>query len=191
MSEENRMAKILQEAYEAVKAANLPPELQGVALGKAVDLLAGAQGAPPAFKQEAETPALDASDRLGKIAARFGVDRKLVDDAYDVSNDDLLLSIDQARLDAAKTKGAKEVALLVAAGRQAAGLEEWTDTKTIRGVADDYGKFDSSNFASSVSELGDTFKFMGTGASRKVKVRVAGYAEAGQLIKKLLEPGQV
>jgi hypothetical protein len=182
----DEVTKILREAFDAVKAAELPTEVLGVAMGKAVDLIGGV---PRPSQEEAKKEGglkVDTGDLLGKVAAKLGVARELVDDTYEVVDGDLVLSIPRPKLDAAKTKGTKQVALLVAAGRQAAGLEEWTETKTIRAVADDYGKFDSPNFASSVAELGDSLKFVGTGAARKVKVRLVGFEEAGKLITKVL-----
>ncbi|MGH9894074.1 MAG: hypothetical protein ACREA0_19265, partial [bacterium] len=136
MSDKDSVTKILQEAFEAVTGAGLPKEVQGMALGKAVDLMTA--GTPAATRREVtkEDLGADPGDLLGKIAAKYGVDRDLVEDAYDVEEGKLSLAISRAKLAGQKAKGTKQIALLVAAGRQAAGLETSTETKVIRPIVD-------------------------------------------------------
>jgi hypothetical protein len=75
----------------------------------------------------------------------------------------------------------KAIALLVAAGRQAAGMEEWTQATAIREVCRNFGVLDVANFATEVASLGDVFLVRGKGQSREFKVTRHGYEEAGRM----------
>lgn len=69
-----------------------------------------------------------------------------VSEVFHIENGELELSIGTAKLPAAKTAGAKRIALLVAAGRQAGGWDpEWTDVGEIRTIAERYGKYDGNS----------------------------------------------
>lgn len=186
--DKDEATKILREAFDAVSAAELPKEVQSVALGKAVDLIAGLGSTTAAREVRREVPEVDVSDLLGKIAAKFQVDRELIEDTYEVVDGSVNLAVGRTKLETAKTKGTKQVAHLLAAGRQAAGLEDSTETKVIRAVADDYGKLDSPNFASAVAELDEFFKITGEGAAKRLKARRGAFEEAGKLVTKLLVP---
>lgn len=189
MTDSKKVEEILRQAADAVAAADLPKEVQSVAFGKAVDLIAGVpaeiQPRHGAKGKSQNREADDPDDPLQKIATRLGVDRELLDETLEVEDGAVSLTIARSKLASQKTKGTKQIAVLVAAARQAAGIEEWTETKTIRVVADDYGKYDSPNFAASLSELGDFFSFSGSGQGRKLKMRRAGFDEAAALIKRL------
>lgn len=180
------VAKILREAYDAVKAAKLPTEVEGVALSKAVDLIAGVRQAQGEVKKE--EVAADPGDLLGKIGAKFRVNRELIEDTFEVEDGSVNLTISRTKLEALKTKGTKQIALLLAAGRQAAGLEKATETKVIRTVAEEYGKLDPPNFASTLAEMTDSFIISGARADKTMKARRGTFEEAGRLITALLAP---
>lgn len=188
MSKADDVSKILREAAEAVKAADIPTELRSSAFEKAVELLAGQPATGAKVSSQGAKPESESGETLDKVATKLGLDREAIDEIFDVEDGDVKLTIAPAKLDAHKTKGAKEIALLVAAARQGAGSEDWTRQNTIRVVADDYGKFDSPNFAQTLSELGDYFSFSGTGRGRRLKMRRAGFEEAAALIRRLTSP---
>lgn len=181
------VGKILREAFDAVKAAELPTEVQGVALGKAVDLITGVRTAAQREVRKEEVLA-DPGDLLGKIEAKFRVNRELIEDTFEVEDGSLNLTIARTKLEALKTKGTKQIALLLAAGRQAAGLDDTTETKVIRTVAEEYGKLDPPNFASTIAEMTDSFIISGTRADKTMKARRGTFEEAGRLITALLAP---
>jgi hypothetical protein len=181
----DEVSRILRQAAEVVKAADIPNELRPTAFGKAVDLLAGRPVTETKVPKQGGTPEPESAETLDKIAAKLGLDREAIDEIFEVEDGDVKLTIAPAKLEAQKTKGAKQVALLVAAARQAAGVEDWTTQDTIRVVAIDYNKFDSPNFAQTLSELGDYFSFSGAGRGRRLKMRRAGFEEAAALIERL------
>jgi len=190
VSDLNEVTRILQQAADLVAKANLPAALQGVAFDKAVDLIAGVAtiGDGPAKKQVQTGAVSDSGDALDKIATKLDLKRELIHETFEATNGSVTLTIARSKLAEHKTKGTKQIALLVSAARQAAGIEEWTETKTIRAFADDYGKYDSPNFAAAIAELGDFFSFSGSGANRKLRMRRAGFEEAASLIKKIQTP---
>jgi len=190
VSDQNEVTRILRQAADAVVEAHLPDAVQSIAFDKAVDLIAGVAttGNRPAKKQAQMGPGSDSGDVLEKIATRLDVDRELIDETFEATNGHVALTIARSKLEEQKTRGTKQIALLVSAARQAAGIEEWTEAKTIRAIADHYGKYDSPNFAAAIAELGDFFSFSGSGANRKLRMRRAGFEEAANLITKLQTP---
>jgi hypothetical protein len=178
------ITEILRQAADVVAAANLPKDFHSVAFGKAVDLIAGIDNSVPSTKSRDEA-AGDSVDVLQRIAAKLSVDSDMIGEFFEVDDGEVRLTVAPSKLEAPKSKGAKQIAVLLSAARQAAGIEDWTETKIIREVVDDYGKFDSGNFATALNELGDYLSFSGTSRNRKVKMRKAGFEHAGQLLVSL------
>jgi hypothetical protein len=191
------IAEVLKSALAAVKAADIPPELQSTALEKAIDLIAEGGGAPATkppvgngSKQHRGHAASDASlgdeSVLGKIAERLKLERVVVEEVFHHDGDDLEIVLGTAKFDQSKRAGTIQIALLLAAGRQAGGLEEWTSVKDIRELAKDFGRFDQANFANTITKMDNVFMYTGSStADRKVKVSRQGYERAVALITAL------
>jgi hypothetical protein len=193
MTDPDAVTAVLREAAEVVEAAGLPADLRSVAFGKVVDLLAevtqpqpaAAPGSGPAVRASRAGSVRRSGDKLESIATAFGVDRELVDDTFHLDGDEIRLSITSGQLDSHMGRAAQQIAVLVAAARQAAGDdEEWTDTATIRAVANDFDKL-NRHFAEQLDELRDVFSFAGNGRGRRVKVKRTGYERAGELVRRL------
>jgi hypothetical protein len=183
MRQPDEVKDILRQAADIVAAAQIPDDLRAVALGKAVDLLAGeSRGAAP--KRESGS-AEGTDDLLERIATKLGLEVELVEETFEVQDDQVQLTIPRAKLDSTKTGGAKQIAVLVAAARQAAGVEDKTSVDVIRLVADEYGKYDSANFSTSLHEQGDYYNITGPTRARELKVKRAGFDEAAALLKRL------
>jgi hypothetical protein len=183
---------ILIAAHRAVEEADLPPELKEVAFAKAVDLLAARAGlavspsAPVAEVSLAAEAAGTADKSLERIAAKLKLDGDGVGETFHIDGDDLKLSLAASRFAQQDTKATREIALLVAAGRQAGGWDAaWTPTTTIRQVCDDYGKLDEGNFAKTINGMDEVFSYSGGSRDKRVKVNRKGYEEATALIRKL------
>ena len=84
------------------------------------------------------------------------------------------------RLSAHKSQATKEIALLIAAGRQAVVPDERTSARVIRDAVDTYGKRDEANFAGTIAEMDDVFNITGNGQQRRVKVNLTGFEKAGE-----------
>jgi hypothetical protein len=186
MDESEKVADLLRQATEVVLAAGIPEELQPVAFGRAFDLLAGTTRRSDQARGTIPTGAEDNSaGLLERIASRLHLDREIIAETFEEREGGIRLVVAPSKLDPQKTKGTKQVALLVSAARQAAGLEDSTPAKAIRLEAEDYGKYDSPNFAATISDLGEYFSMSGSGPNRRFKLRRAGFEEAAALIQRL------
>lgn len=104
----------------------------------------------------------------------------MVDEAFEVEDGVPRLTIARGKLASSKKAATQQIALLVAAARQAVRVENWTESKTIRKAVERYGKYNSPNFAAAISELEDDFSYSGKGQSRRVKVRRDGSRTRGR-----------
>ena len=199
MAADDQITEILRTAHESVKAAGVPSTLEETAFENAVALLAARSGlgiaastAPepaPQFKPalaSGQAAGPTAEKTLARLAEKLKVKTETIDEVFHIENDDISLSFGTGKLESAKSKAAKQIALLVAASRQAGGWDaEWTTSAAIREVCEQYGKFDSGNFASTLKEMDDVFSFSGSGSSRKVKVKRKGYEDAAALVNEI------
>ena len=71
-------------------------------------------------------------DLLSTLAARLGVPAETLNDVYTVEGDELKYIVAARRLDTQVRAATRQLALLVAGGRQMAGTEEWTSGDRIR-----------------------------------------------------------
>jgi hypothetical protein len=130
-------------------------------------------------------PPVAEGDVLGMIGAAMKVDRDTLELVYAVENGEPQVVVSAKKLPANKSLAAKHLAQLVAAARQAAGLEEWTQVGTIRTVVQEYGRLDSGNFASSIKEMDKVCLIRGSGLKREVKVTKPGFEMTGDLIREI------
>lgn len=175
--------QVLVDALRDVEEADVPEDLREVAFSKVFDLRAGtvslpqASAAPTAPAQSASTvgpaqgPAAPA-DPLARIAARLGLDRQTVGEVFSAREDGLELIVPAGRLSARTATATKEIALLIAGGRQAAGVEEWTSWDEIRRWCSEFKRLDGGNFAKTIREMEDVFNFRRE-SERKHQVRLA------------------
>jgi hypothetical protein len=181
--------EILVRAKQEVERANLPEALQAVAFGKVVDLLSGAgKGSQEKAKLQGSTTAgeLVQGSPLERIAAKFNLDLDVVDQVLSADAESVHLIVAPGKLASSKTEGTQQIALLIAAGRQAAGLDqEWTSLNDIRGVAEEFKKYDGPNFAKHIRRMENDFNFKGSKQKLEVKVARPGWESAKALIVQL------
>jgi len=190
------IANILVEAHKAVEAAKLPKEYQQVAFEKAVDMLtegirSSETRAPKSEAGGAQTARTalgsGSTDSTDRIAESLGLDRESAERIFHVEGDDLKLVIPSTKLSNAKKTATEEIALLVAAGRQAGGLDqETTDADKVRAIAEHYRKYDSPNFSRTIKDMHDVFIVRENGRKKLVKMTQPGWEAARELVGKLL-----
>jgi hypothetical protein len=189
------VANILREAHKAVLVAELPKELQVAAFEKAIDLLSGrtAVAAGTAAVDQSDSRGLrladgtDAKDPIGLISRRLGIDRETAERVYHVDGDDLRLVLSSTKLSGAKKTATEEIALLVAAGRQAARLDqETTDAERVREVAEHYRRYDSPNFARTIKDMHAVFIVRENGRKKMVKMTQPGWEAAQALVSRVV-----
>lgn len=191
----------LKAAASAVEAADLASDLRPIGFLRALDAL----GLPPTERElggpatpspveglEDEVSSKQSGDPDSKlltgIARAFRLDTGVANQIYDATNGELRLDIGPAMLpDQTKAAAMRDVALLMAAGRQAAGLGDFTPLKVIREECDALGVLDSGNFSTEVGRLG--FRVQGAGASREIKANRRHHEAAAGLIRRILETG--
>lgn len=183
----------MMELIKALDEAGVPDDLRVAAFEKGFDALMG-----KAATTDAATPAQERGGRgpddvptdgpsLAAVGARLGLDQELVDEIYYIDGENLGLAIASSKLHPAKAAATQQIAILVAAGRQAGGWDEWTPASRIRDIARDYGRFDQANFASTIKRMGDVFSFRGKAREVEVRLTRPGYEQAANLIRALGE----
>jgi hypothetical protein len=119
------------------------------------------------------------------LAARLKRPVEELADIYDFSADPVALIVSPGRLASTVARATEQIALLVVASRQAGSNDAWTSTSEIRAVCQDYSRFDSSNFATTLTSLHDEFAFRGTGRSREVRLTRPGWEKVSKLLTEL------
>jgi hypothetical protein len=181
---------ILVAALRAVREAEIPESLQPTALSKAIDLITGVntrtpEGRAATDRTESRAPA-SAGSMMDGLVNRLKLTPEIVGEVFHESDGQLHLSVAPKSISGASAKAAtEEIAVLVAAARQASGDEEFTASDEIRKVASDFGKLNEGNFARYIGDMTNEFQFSGKGASRKVKLKRVGWARATELVNRL------
>lgn len=181
-------ATVLKSAASAVEAAGIPDDLRVAAFKVAAGLLSADAGGPVrAALPTSDNSQTSSAGSLSLIAQRLKLDEAVVGEIFDVSPDgELALVIGASKLEKAKAAATKQIALLVAAGRQAAGLDQdWTPMSVIRPIVTDFGRYDGPNFATAIREMDDHCAFRGKGQQREIKVNRQGFEAAAEIIKRL------
>src|SRR5688500_13588748 len=129
--------------------------------------------------------AVDDGDVIGRVSAVLKVDRDTLELVYAPQDGEPHVVISAKKIAQNKALAARQLGQLVAAARQAAGLEEWTSAATIRKVVTDYGRLDSGNFASTIQQMDNVAVIRGKGQSREVKITKPGLEATVDLIKGL------
>jgi hypothetical protein len=195
----NEVTDVMKEAVKAVEEAGVPDDLRETAFQKVFEALMALhlselQSAERGPEGETGRSRADAplggsggggGPSLQSIAARLGLDVELVEEIFYVDGDVLGLAIAPSKFDAKKAAATQEIALLLAAGRQSGGWEEWTPVGAVREACRDYGRFDVANFATTIKRMGDVFSFRGRARQLEVRVTRPGYEKAGLLAREL------
>jgi hypothetical protein len=193
------LVELLKRAEEIVIKAEVSEDLRPTAFAKVFDSLGsptrseeetpptGTGSDPERAESSEQQSKLDShKDFLGRIATKLQVSRESVDDVFYDDSGDLGISIASSRLAPSSKGGAKQLSLLVAAGRQAAGVDDqWTRSEKLREVCQFYGKFDVGNYGKTLAGMDDVFQFKGKGLNREVRVKQPGFEQAGELIELL------
>lgn len=143
-----------------------------------------ARPAPNGTTQDAPQ-AVATDDVMGRVGAALKVDRDTLDLVYALQDGEPHVVISAKKITQNKAHAARQLGQLVAAARQAAGLEEWTSVSTIRKIVSDYGRLDSGNFASAIQQMDSVAVIRGKGQQREVKITKPGMEATAELINTL------
>lgn len=196
------VTRLLRAAAQSVEDAEVEQGLREVAFGKAFDALvntipsSAAGHASSGGRANTRAPGSPTSEAppdgttlLGKIAAKLKVSVSQVEGVYEERGGELHLAVPRGKLPDGKRPATREIALLVAAGRQAAELEEQTSTQTIRDECVNSGVLSKNHFAEDVASLGDYVAYKAVGRGRELRVIRPGYDEAGKRVLRISGEG--
>lgn len=143
-------------------------------------------GRAPGEPGRAATPSDSADDDVvGRIGAALGLDRDIVEQVFSETDGEPILVVSSRKISQNKAQAAREIAQLIAAARQAAGLGEWTSVRIIRAIVADYGRLDGGNFATSLQQLEDVAVLRGKGQQREIKVTRQGVEAVTDMVRVL------
>ena len=192
---EKAVTELLKSAVSAVNASGARGELREPAFKVALSLLTDGIGtSAPQATSTAPAPTATASPPghatssgisvLDAIAAVVHVDAGILRYVYAVKNGEPELSVKSSKLPTSKSAGARDIALLVMAGRQGAEIEEYTEADTIRAVCKRFSKFDSANFGKAMAALDNYVITEGKGVNIRWRLTHPGLEQASELIEK-------
>jgi hypothetical protein len=192
---QDNLADMLRTARAAVDEAGLPDDLRPWGFFAAALSQSGSGVLRPSASEAAGSPRAAsglngsaAEDALAELAERLGVERKLVEEAYYTDEEGRpQLGLARGRLGRRTARAARQVALLSCVARQYDGQEQFTPAAAIRATCQDYGVFDSGNFAKTLVSMADVFQFQGSGQTRRARVVRPGYDEAGAILRGLVQ----
>ncbi|MCY4068746.1 MAG: hypothetical protein OXE79_06555 [Acidimicrobiaceae bacterium] len=147
---------------------------------------AQAQTAPIASgdAEVADRAFADEQQRQDALATYFKIKPEQVAHIFEVSNDEPDLVIHSNKLSDAKSRAVKEICLLLTGARTALGHE--TATAHIRSASDHYGRLDSSNFMTTLSQMSEISVLGRPGSKNRVIRMKALGAEASQTLAQRL-----
>lgn len=184
MTDVDEIAEQLVMALRAVDQADVPSDLRGVAFDHALKF--AATGESVHRKGQAAGQSEEGYSLLSEIASRVGADYEVVSSVFEEKDDAVHLIVGRTQLPNGSSRAAsmRDVALLVASGRQAAGLEDYTATSVIRRECEEIGVLDSSNFSVEVARLG--MRARGGSKSREVHATRHQLELAGELMTRIV-----
>jgi hypothetical protein len=184
------VSEALSKAIDAIEHADppLPRDLRGPALGEVLrHLLASPSTALAKMEEPYTTPA---GAGLARLAAKIKLPEEALADIFDIDNEDAKLHVASSRIPTLKSRATRDVALLIVAARQGAGLDEaWTPVTPVREALTHYNRYDVSNFSSNLRACGDVFNIRGRGPSTELRLTQPGWEAATTLIRTMAGTG--
>jgi hypothetical protein len=179
----------IKTAQGAVVDAGLPAELQQVAFGEVLRHLLNDRPQPiaPGAMQQDFADGLPEASGLARLAARVKVSETALADVFEINGDNVSLHVASTRIDSARSRATREIALLIAAARQASGADDsWTAVSHVRDALQQYNRYDTSNFSTYLRGAADAFNFRGKGTSLEIRLTKPGWEMAATLIVSLV-----
>lgn len=190
----------LKETLSILADEQVSVELQVAAFNKVFDLVAGVPATSLVQTRGAAAQGTQGSDAasdnpgdgvLDRIAKRLNVGLELIEQIYAFEAGELELVVPAGKFPVGKAQATQQIALLIAAGRQAGGIDAdgWTSTDVVRKTCENYKRHDSSNFAATIKDMDDIMTMRGVGRDRKMKMTSPAYARATEFVRSLAAGG--
>lgn len=186
MGDKPNYAALAQEAYTAIKDLEAADEYKLAGYKVILSSLIGspvraqtnpAQAADPASgSRPKRATAHDSGDWTGKIADALGMTSDEIAEIYYYDGENLKLLVGRKQLPSSASSGTQHVAALIAAGRQAMGLDEnGTEFELIKPALKTHNVFNLKNWTTYIKQLGSKFIYDGTGKQQTIKLTNKAY----------------
>ena len=145
----------------------------------------GGNGRPVTSTQLIDDTFATEEQRIDAVASYLRIRPEQAADLFDLTSEAPRLQVNQSALEAQKRPALRQIVLLVAAARDALGIE--TGTADVRSAADDLGKFDRNNFINTVSTMPEVALRGKRGEhNRQIRLRLIGTEAARELASSLV-----
>ncbi len=145
----------------------------------------GGNGRPATSTQLIDDTFATEEQRIDAVASYLRIRPEQAGDLFDLTSEQPRLQVNQTALEAQKRPALRQIVLLVAAARDALGIE--TGTADVRSAADDLGKFDKNNFISTISTMPEVALRGKRGEhNRLIRLRLIGTEAARELASSLV-----
>jgi hypothetical protein len=183
--------ELANQTWEVLQSSEIPEPKQEIAFGAIFAFLAQGGTVSGPATPEADQPGPAAADEratgLAGIAKALNVDEETVSHMYDIDGRDLDLTISRDDLSSDRATAMREVALLVVAGRQAAGIDkDRTDSNQVRSQGVHLGVMAKNTFRQEMGALNPQVTSKPLGRSgRALKITRIGYDAAGRIAQRI------
>lgn len=189
MSGQRELVSALRRAAQTVDEAELADDLRVVAFRHVLGIESVAVASPtPTTETVALAPRPSSEGGpLDHIVERLKLPSQMVRDIYEQEGSEVKLVVSRSSLTEPDSKAAsmRDIALLVVAGRQAAGLEDYTTFEMIRDECRELNVYDQPNFASEVAKL--EFRTRGNGKNKEARANRHHFERVAELISRICE----
>jgi hypothetical protein len=183
------IVKRISDAVAAVEEASVPEDLRASAFnaafwGDAVDAakLVTPRSAATAKPSVGGDWDANPADGYAQIAERLGVTEEQAQFAFELIDGDVRLRIPPSLFNSTRKDAEIEIIYLLAAARQAAGIESATSARLLKGACDDRDKEDT-NFGKILTGLhGQGLTIGGPSQTRTVTLNAGGFERAGKIL---------
>ena len=182
--------ELANQTWEVLQSSEIPEPKQEIAFGAIFAFLAqGGTVSGPAAPEDQPGPAAadERATGLAGIAKALKVDEETASYLYDIDGRDLDLTIARDDLSSDRATAMREVALLVVAGRQAAGIDkDRTDSNQVRKQGVHLGVMAKNTFRQEMGALNPQVTSKPQGRSgRALKITRIGYDAAGRIAQRI------
>lgn len=174
--------------HEAVQRLELPERFAVAAYSELVrDMLATTSDDLNRSSRAVQDGGATRDDPVVRMAKRVGLDADDLRELVALDDDHLTFLVPASAFPAGSAAATRELAVLVVVLRQAAGLEEWTESDAIRRAVMSIGRYDQKNFATTLRKMDHEFVMRGSGRSLALRPSRGTWVRASSLLRRLLE----
>lgn len=183
--------KLANQTWEVLQSSDIPEPKQEIAFGAIFAFLAEGGTASGQSALKADRPDPTAADEqatgLAGIAKALKVNEEAASYLFDIDGRDLDLTISRDDLSSDRATAMREVALLVVAGRQAAGIDkDRTDSNQVRNQGVHLGVMAKNTFRQEMGALNPQVTSKPQGRfGRALKMTRIGYDAAGVIAQRI------